>query len=210
MTNIAVISASGKVGSLVAQKAKEKGFSVTAIVRNAARLTVSVDQVIEKDIFSLEKSDLAAFDVIVSAHGTAAGQETDYPKVAEHLVNLLKGTKTRLIVVGGAGSLYLDDTHTRRLVDELPTDLPYYPTVHEMSLANEIYMKSEANVTFFSPAEFFDPEGEETGRYVITENVLTKNKDGVSRVSYKDYATAVIEIIDQASHQFEHIGIYEN
>lgn len=63
-----------------------------------------------KDIFELTKADLAGFDAVISAF--AAWSEETFPlhkKVAAHLINLLEGTSTRLIVVGGAGTLFVDD-----------------------------------------------------------------------------------------------------
>ena len=167
MKKIAVITASGKAGSLIAQKAFGRGHEVTAIVRNKARLKVEV-------------------------------------------TTILENIDSRLIVVGGASSLYLDESHEKLLLDVTPTDLPYFPTLLEMAKASLIYEASKLNVTFFSPAEFFDPEGAQTNNYTITGDVLEHNKAGKSRISYADYAEAVLNMIEDGSHQHEHIGIYEN
>ncbi|MCL2112617.1 MAG: NAD(P)H-binding protein [Streptococcaceae bacterium] len=210
MKKIAVIAASGKAGSLIAEKAMTKGFEVVAIVRNKARLKVAVTEVIEKNIFDLTSEDLSGFDAVVLAYRAPEGNEAEYSKVAHHVTEILSGSTTRLIVVGGAGSLYLDESRTRRLVDELSKDLPYYPTIAEMGKASLIYKNSNVNVTFFSPADFFDPDGAETGSYTITSDIFEKNKSGKSRVSYADYADAVVNMIDKRTHQNEHIGIYEN
>lgn len=210
MKKVAVIAASGKAGSLIAQKAMDKGFEVTAIVRNRSKLHVNVTDVIEKNIFELEVADLTPFEVVVLAYRAQEGAEAEYSKVATRLTTLLAGTSIRLIVVGGAGSLYLDETKQKRLVDQLSPSLPYYPTIEEMGKASLIYKTSKVNVTFFSPADFFDPDGAETGNYVLTGDVFEKSKTGKSRISYADYASAVIEIIDKGTHQNEHIGIFEN
>ena len=210
MKKIAVIAASGKAGSLIAQKAFGRGHEVTAIVRNKARLKVEVTTILEKDIFELTSEDLAGFDAIVLAHRAPAGHEEDYSKVAHVMIKLLENIDSRLIVVGGASSLYLDESHEKRLLDVTPTDLPYYPTLLEMAKASLIYEASKLNVTFFSPAEFFDPEGAQTNNYTITGDVLEHNKAGKSRISYADYAKAVLNMIEDGSYQHEHIGIYEN
>ncbi len=203
MKKIAVIAASGKAGSLIAQKAFGRGHEVTAIVRNKARLKVEETTILEKDIFELTSEDLAGFDAIVLAHRAPAGHEEDYSKVAQVMIKLLENIDSRLIVVGGASSLYLDESHEKRLLDVTPTLL-------EMAKASLIYEASKLNVTFFSPAEFFDPEGAQTNNYTITGDVLEHNKAGKSRISYADYAEAVLNMIEDGSHQHEHIGIYEN
>lgn len=79
-----------------------------------------------------------------------------------------------------------------------------------MAKASLIYESSKLNFTFFSPAEFFDPEGLETNDYTITGDVLGYNKAGKSRISYADYAEAVVKMIEDGKYQHEHIGIYEN
>ncbi|MGF1982560.1 NAD(P)-dependent oxidoreductase [Lactococcus taiwanensis] len=210
MKKIAVIGASGKVGTLVFQKAMAKGFEVTAYVRQASRLKTEVSKVVEKDLFDLQLSDLEGFDAIVLAYRAPQGQEKDYSKVAFHLTDLLAQSQTRLIVVGGAGSMYLDDERMTRLVDTLPKTLPYYLTVNQMAIASLIFKNSAANVTFFSPAEFFDPEGKETGNYTLTNDILRHNAAGESRISYADYASALVAMIEEGRYQNEHIGIYEN
>ena len=61
----------GKAGSLIVKEASERGHQVTAIVRNAAKLTEDKVAVLEKDIFDLKAEDLKAFDVVVNARCTS-------------------------------------------------------------------------------------------------------------------------------------------
>ena len=56
--NIAVIGASGKAGSLILKEAVNRGHQVTAIGRNAAKLTDKTINVIEKDISALSTPDV--------------------------------------------------------------------------------------------------------------------------------------------------------
>lgn len=210
MTKIAVIGATGTAGKLITEKALAKGLDVTAVVRNKAKLQVELDSVIEKDIFDLTRADLSGFDAVVLAYRAPEGHEADYSRVAEHINAILADTNVWLLVVGGAGSLFLDESRTQRLRDVLSADLPWYPTVNELAKAGTIYQTAKNPWTFFSPAEFFDPEGAETGNVTVTSDVLTKNAAGDSRVSYADYAAVVIDLILNGSHKNEHIGIYEN
>ncbi|MDM5143997.1 hypothetical protein ICE98_01070 [Lactococcus lactis] len=70
MKKIAVIAASGKAGSLIAQKAFGRGHEVTAIVRNKARLKVEVTTILEKDIFELLQKIYLDLMPCFSASGT--------------------------------------------------------------------------------------------------------------------------------------------
>ena len=119
---IAIIGANGKSGANLVNEAIKQGHDVTAIVRNKEYKNESI-KVVYKDIFELAKADLAGFDAVISAF--AAWSEETFPlhkKVAAHLVNLLEGTSTRLVVVGGTGTLFVDSKGTM-LMDtlELPS-----------------------------------------------------------------------------------------
>lgn len=65
---IAVIGATGKVGSLVVAEALLRGHDVTGIVRNASKVTAHIS-IIEKEIFDIVADDLTNFDVVINAFG---------------------------------------------------------------------------------------------------------------------------------------------
>ena len=65
---IAVAAATGRVARKVIREAKDRGFEVTAFVRNPAEID-GADQVIVKDIFDLTKEDLEGYDAVVDAFG---------------------------------------------------------------------------------------------------------------------------------------------
>ncbi|HAU35175.1 MAG TPA: NADH-flavin reductase, partial [Lysinibacillus sp.] len=64
---IGIIGANGKAGSRIAKVALDKGYQVTAIVRDVAK--TDIRPVIEKSILELTKEELAQFDIVVSAFG---------------------------------------------------------------------------------------------------------------------------------------------
>ena len=118
---IAIIGANGKSGSNLVQEALKQGYDVTAIVRNKEYKNGDV-KVVYKDIFELTKDDLAGFDAVISAFGTFTDATFPlYKKVTVHLANLLSGSSTRLIIVGGAGTLLVDDKGTMAM------DTPGFP-----------------------------------------------------------------------------------
>src|SRR3954452_2583141 len=104
---IGVVGATGKAGSRIAAEAKSRGHIVTAIVRNAGKLEDKSLSVLEKDVFNVTAEDVKSFDVVVNAFGAPMGQEHLHVDAGKVLIEAVKGApNTRLIVVGGAGSLY--------------------------------------------------------------------------------------------------------
>lgn len=112
---IAVVAANGKAGQLIVKEALAQGLDVTAIVRHTNHSLAQ--RVIEKDLFDLTRDDLAGFDAVVDAFGAWTPETLPlHSSSLKHLCDTLSGTKVRLLVVGGAGSLYTDKTHTLQLV----------------------------------------------------------------------------------------------
>jgi putative NADH-flavin reductase len=108
---IGIIGASGKAGSLIAAEAKLRGHEVTAIVRDKKKVADKGYTVLEKDIYDLKAADLNEFEAVVDAFGTAfdGKSEIGHQKSLEHLIGIFNNLpNVRLLVVGGAGSLYTD------------------------------------------------------------------------------------------------------
>ncbi|MCK6076255.1 NAD(P)-dependent oxidoreductase [Paenibacillus silvae] len=200
---IAVIGATGKAGSIILKEAADRGHEVTAIVRDASKLQDKSLNVLEKDVFDLTASDVQGFDVVVNAFGAPAGKENLHVEVGQALINLLKeAPNTRLIVVGGAGSLFTDESKTMRLVDS-----PGFPDAYKATASNQgqnlkdLQASSGIQWTFLSPAAFFNPEGVRTGQYKAGQDVLIVNSEGNSYISYADYAIALVDEIEKPQHQ---------
>lgn len=116
---IAVVAANGREGQLVVKEAVERGHDVTAVVRGDNKTVAK--NVVVKDLFNLTAADLAGFDVVVDAFGAWTPEMLpQHSSSLKHLCDILSGVNTRLIVVGGAGSLYVNPEHTTQLKD-LPT-----------------------------------------------------------------------------------------
>lgn len=204
---IAVVAANGKAGKLIVKEAVEKGLDVTAIVRSENQTVAQ--NTIQKDLFKLTKEDLEGFDVVVDAFG-AWTLET-IPQIGEavkYLANLLTGTNTRLMVVGGAGSLFVNKEHTMT-VDrgpDFPEDWKPLSASHGVGLA---YLRetNDLNWTYVSPAADFQAEGERSGEYTLAGEELTLNSKGESTLSYADYAIAFVDEIINNNHNKERISV---
>lgn len=194
---IAIIGATGKAGKLIMEEALKRGLDVTAIVRNKSKLSNSSVKVIEKDLFDLKKEDLKDFDTVVSAFGIWEEKElSKHGEVMNHLCNILADTNIRLMVVGGAASLYVNKEHTMIL-----KDAPNFPeafmglAVSENKAFDILKDKKDVLWTYVSPSADFQAEREKTGEYNIGNDELLVNSKGESYISYADYAAAFADEI---------------
>ena len=196
---IGVIGAAGKAGSLIVKEALNRGHEVTAIVRNASKVKEANVKVLEKDLFDLTAEDLKGFDAVVNAFNAAPGVEDQHVAAGKVLMKALeKNPHTRLVVVGGAGSLFVNEEKTVRLYDTPDFPEAYLPTAKNMG-DNLIQLQNSKDVkwTFISPAVFFDPQGTRTGSYQLGKDNVFVNSKGQSYVSYADYAIAVLDEIEE-------------
>lgn len=201
---VAIIAATGRAGTLIAKEAKDRGHKVTAIVRNAEKLADKELKVVEKDLFSLTSEDLKKYDVVVNAFGTGMEQEqaVKHVQFGKILIEALKGApETRLIVVGGAGSLYVNAERTLRVMDT--PDLPTFFQPTAINQAKNLEDLKEAvgiKWTFVSPALDFDATGKRTGSYQVGSDQVIVNSANKSYISYADFAIAIVDEIEQAAH----------
>lgn len=205
---IAVVAANGREGQLIVKEAVERGHDVTAIVRGENKSVAT--NVVVKDALDLIAADLAGFDVVVDAVG-AWTEETlpAIPNTAKHLADVLAGTDVRLIVVGGAGSLFVNAEHTMTLEDTPDFPDAYKPVSTTHGLALKALRESNGvKWTYISPAADFQADGERIGSYEIAGEEFTVNAAGESFISYADYAIAVVDEAEQAAHVGERFSVY--
>lgn len=100
---IAVVCANGRVGRLVVQEAVNRGLDVTAVAKGENKTVAT--KFVQKDLFDLTADDVKGFDAVVDAFGAWKEEEFgNHSKSLKHLCDILSGSKTRLVVVGGAGA----------------------------------------------------------------------------------------------------------
>lgn len=190
---IAVICANGKAGKLIVKEAVSRGLDVTAVVREENQ--TQAQSALKKDLFDLTSSALKGFDVVIDAFG-AWTEETlpQHSTSLAHLCDILSGTDTRLLVVGGAGSLYVNPEHTACVADGPDFPDAFKPLAAAMAKAlGELRKRSDVKWTYLSPAADFQADGPRTGKYILGGEELTLNSKGESVISYADYAIAMID-----------------
>lgn len=204
---IAVVCANGKAGKLIVNEAVERGLDVTAVVRGENK--TRAQHVITKDLFDLTSEDLAGFDVVIDAFG--AWTEDTLPLHStslKHLCDVLSGTETRLLVVGGAGSLYVNPEHTACVADGPDFPDVFKPLAAAMAKAlTELRERKDVKWTYISPVGDFQAEGERSGKYILGGEELTLNEKGESIISYADYALAMVDEAVKGNHIQQRISV---
>lgn len=204
---IAVVCANGKAGRLIAEEAVKRGHEVTAVVRGENRS--AAPKALIKDIFDVTAADLAGFDAVVDAFGAWTPDTIpQIPKAAAHLCDVLSGSAARLVIVGGAGSLYTDPAHTQTVADgkDFPDAFKPLAAAHDEAL-KALRERSDVNWTYVSPAADFRADGEKTGGYTLAGEELTLNKRGESVISYADYALAIVDEIERGKNYRKRISV---
>ena len=204
---IAVVAANGQAGKLSVAETVARVHEVTPSF--ALKIKQWLHLLLKKDIFDLTKEDLAGFAVVVTAFGAFAPEVLpQHTTSLEHLAGLLENTDTRLLVVGGAGSLYVDQAMTTQLSDTADFPTEFLPLAQAMGkrLAR---LREFSNVkwTYISPAADFVEDGEKTVDYILAGEIFTVNEAGESAISYADYAIAMLDEIEKGSHIKERISV---
>jgi hypothetical protein len=202
---VAIIGASGFIGSYVRDEALARGHQVTAIVRHPEKITVENPHltVVQADILK-DKTDqlVKGHDAVISAYNPGWGNPGLYNEEIEGYRAIISGVKKsgirRLLVVGGAGSLEVAPG-----VQVLDT-ASFSEQVKKGVLATRevLYMlkeEKELEWTFLSPPTSIAP-GERTGNYRVGKDQLVKNKEGESKISTQDYAVAMLDELENPQH----------
>ncbi|MBQ7580710.1 MAG: NAD(P)H-binding protein [Clostridia bacterium] len=198
---IAVVAANGRVAQKVIKEALDRGFEVKAFGRDDENKTAAKDYV-KKDIMDLTKEDLAGFDAVVDGFGAWTPETLDgHVKTSQHLCDVLSGSDTRLLIVGGAGSLYVNPEHTAVVCDGPDFPAMFLPLAKAQGeeLA-QLRKRDDVKWTFVSPAGVFQADGVRTGEYILAGEELTLNSKGESVISYADYAIAMVDEIEKGDH----------
>ena len=205
---IAVVAANGRVAQKVVKEAQERGFDVTAFGREDENKS-GASKYIKKDIMDLTKEDLVGFDAVVDGFGAWTDEEQPmHIKTSQHLCDILSGTDTRLLVVGGAGSLYVNPEHTAVVADGADFPDAFKPLANaQAEELKQLRTRNDVKWTFISPAGDFQADGERSGKYILAGEELTLNSRGESIISYADYAIAMVDEIEKGDHIQQRISV---
>jgi putative NADH-flavin reductase len=191
---IALIGASGNVGSRLAAELSSRGHDVTAIARRVNRIA-ALPRVVPTAVDIADTDALAAVleghaAVISSVHFTASDPEK--------LITAVKAARVpRYLVVGGAGSLQVAP-------GKLLVDSPDFPTEYKPearaggTFLERLRAEKGLDWTFLSPSAVFEP-GTRTGRFRLGKDDLLVNDKG-SSISFEDFAIALADELEAPKH----------
>lgn len=201
---IALIGATGFIGSGLLAEALSRGHSVTALVSRPERLAPQAGLKVE-GVDVLDQQQLAAklegHDAVISAFSGHAQEDVRgyYGRGADAIIGATKQARVqRLLVVGGAGSLEVAP-------GVQAVDTPQFPEQWKASALGardtlEKLRKEQAlEWTFLSPAAMIQP-GERTGKFRLGGDQMLTDAEGNSRISVQDYAVAMIDELEQPAH----------
>lgn len=204
---VAVIAANGKAAGKIITEAMNRGFEVTAFGRKENN--TAAKNYVKKDLFDLTTEDLKGFDAVVDAFG-AWTEDTlsQHSTSLKHLCDILSGTDIRLLVVGGAGSLYVNPEHSAQVSDSPDFPDAFKPLAKAMATAlTELRDRNDVKWTYISPAGDFQADGERSGKYILSGEELVLNSKGESIISYADYAVAMVDEIEKGNHIRQRISV---
>jgi putative NADH-flavin reductase len=191
---IVVFGAGGNLGPVVVEEAKSRGHQVTPVTHADA-------DVRDADAIARVAAD---HDVAISTIGP--GSEGDFRVVVDavepFLTGLARAGVPRLIVVGGAATLEV--APGVRLLDQPDFHDEWKPPAQAAADALERYRAADTEVdwVFVSPGAVLEP-GERTGAYRTGGDQLLVDEQGNSRITYPDFAIALVDEAERSEHHRE-------
>lgn len=207
MANIILIGASGFIGSAILNEALSRGHQVKAVVRHPEKVTVKNDklEVIAGDVKNTATLTgiIKGADAVISAYNPGWSNPDIYNDTLSGYKAIIEAVKnagvTRLLVVGGAGSLFVKPGVTVIDTGVLPEAiLPGVKGLAEVYY-NQLKPETSLDWAFFSPAGNIAP-GQRTTNYKLGKDDLIVDAKGESNISVEDYAAAMINELETPAH----------
>lgn len=214
MKNVVLIGASGFVGTAILEELLNRGYCVTAVVRNPEKMTIRNANlsVVKADVSDVNM--LAAVckgkDAVISAYNPGWANPDIYEETLKNYPLILEAVRKsgvkRLLCVGGAGTLFC--APGIRVVDSgaIPAEIMGGAKSLGEFYLNTLCNEKEIDWVFFSPAGSLEP-GKRTGKFRLGKDDLIVDETGKSHISVGDYALAMVDELEQANHHRERFTI---
>jgi putative NADH-flavin reductase len=195
MTDIALIGATGNVGSRVLTEALSRGHAVTALTRDASKVKPRAGMTVRQGS-TTDTTNLAA---ILAGHAAViASVKWNEANVHDVLDAVRRSGVKRVLFVVGAGSLIRSDGRTH--LDHMADRGVQPPTSKPASLAlAELRKVTDLDWTAISPPASIRP-GERTGEFRLGGDHLLEDDEGQSQISFEDFAIAIVDEIEKPKH----------
>lgn len=199
---IALIGATGFVGKVILNELLARGQAVTALVREPSKLTVTNDNlhVIKVDVTNTEAlvKAIQGYDVVISAYNAGWTNPNLYHDFLEGVKAIQEGVKQagvkRIIVIGGAGSLYASEGVQIVDTPEFPSEWKPGATAARDYL-NILKDEKDLDWTFISPAVEMHQglPRKRTGAYRLGTDYPVADESGRSWITVNDLAVAIVD-----------------
>lgn len=214
MKKVALIGASGFIGSQLVKELLSRGYQVTAVVRSADKIKNDDKnlKVVSADVFDTDKlaEVLKNNDAVISAYNPGWTNPNIYDDTIKGYQSIIEAVKKagikRLQAVGGAGSLLVAPGKTVVDSGAIPDEI--LPGVKALALVlkDQFLPEKELDWVFFSPAGTIEP-GERTGKYRLGLDNLITDDQGNSKISVQDYAKAMVDELENPKHHQQRFTI---
>ena len=202
---IALIGATGFVGSAILREALNRGHEVTAIVRDPEKLKPHPKLHPQKgDVYKEEEVArlLTGRDAVISAFNPGWANPDIYNQQIKGTRAIINGVKKagikRLLFVGGAGSLEIQPGVQSVDLREFPAEYKQGALATREAL-NMLRQETGLEWSFLSPSADISP-GQRTGTFRLGTDQLLRDANGQSRISTEDYAMAMIDEVEKPTH----------
>ena len=193
---IAILGATGNVGTRLTDEALQRGHLVTALARSAESLPARAGLTTK----NIDVNQPAALAQAFAGHDVVISSLKFLNNDPRRIIDAVKaaGNATRLLVVGGAGSLF--GAPGVQIVDT-----PDFPAAYKSEalagreFLNTLKGEAELDSTFLSPSALLLP-GERTGKFRLGQDDLLIDAAGKSSISIEDYAIAMIDEAETPRH----------
>lgn len=207
---VAILGASGWIGSQLVIEAKARGHEVLALVRNPQDYQTNGEHVAQFDLAKPQNLSEVIDDadaLLVAIGGRASANHKLVPQAAELLLTQLASSKVkRMLWVGGAGSLEVASGVTLLSTPGFPAEYKDEAVAQGEALAVFRAKPQSVEWTYISPAAEIFP-GERLGEYRVGNDRLLTDAQGHSRISVQDYALAMLDELEQSRYPNQRIGV---
>lgn len=199
---VVLLGATGRGGSCILDELVARGHQVTAVARN-------VDSLGGRDGVTAKQGDVTdgpGLTALLQGHDAAISAVQFLPTDTQTLIDSVKRSAVpRFLVMGGAAGLETADG--TKLIDS-----PHFPPEYEpearaaIAFLKVLQEEPELDWTFLSPPMLIEP-GERTGKFRIGSDKLMTDAEGNSRISFEDYAIAIVDEMEKNEHSRKRFSV---
>ncbi len=213
MMKILLFGGTGNIGQRILKEALRRGYEVHAVQRNTDTLDMEDPNltVSKGDMLNNKKLPelLEGADVVISAISPSGrGSVEQFIQANKNLIKALQSfPRVRAIIVGGAASTEVSPGMkliNSPLMEKLPDE--WKPAIYAQVEVLQLYKDSGINWTYFSPANHIEA-GQRTGKYRLGTTNMIFDVHGESKISYEDYAVALVDEIARKEHLNQQFSI---